>query len=169
MKEFPKQSFSLIEVAVTVTVLAVIVAGIVPAINNALKRAQMSFRKSTAHRLAQEKIEDLEGSNLNNTFFDNLFDVNGTPLNNASFQELENEAYGNLSLNTTNLDDPFRYFDRITEGSWDIDQDGNLTNETALGQHGNLSLIQVSVSWDFNNDTIADDDPIVVRTYKSAY
>ena len=158
-------SFSLIEVAVTIVVLGVIISGIVPMVSSSFHRAQVSGRKAIAHRLAQERVEELMLVNLTDAFYDDLYGAN---LTNPVFILLEDAAYGDLRLNVTDPDDPFANFSRISEGSWDLDGDGNLTNENADNTTGNLSLLRVTVAWDFNNDTV-DDDQLSVTTFKSNY
>ncbi|MFH1362827.1 MAG: type II secretion system protein [Candidatus Omnitrophota bacterium] len=179
MKKKLAKAFSLIEVAVSITVLGLVIAAIVPAINSALRRARISNYKAVAHRLAQERIEQLTGTNFNSDFYDGLFNLTtGNPWNDTVFHLLGNntfpgnEAYGNLSLNTSDPDDPFSHYSRLTEGSWDLDQDGTLDNEKLAGRpltgmYGNLSLVRVSVSWDFNEDGVDDYEPVVVTTFKA--
>jgi len=170
MSKLSKEGFSLVEIAVTIVVLGVIIAGIVPMVSTSFRRVQISSRKATAHRLAQERIEELVGVNLGSDFFVNLTscttDPDFWPLGNVDV--FGDEAYGELRLNTTDPDDPFMHFRRTTEAAWDLDQDGDLTNEDANNTTGNLSLLRVTVGWDFNNDTV-DDDHLSVTTFKVNY
>lgn len=170
MSKLFNEGFSLVEIAVTIAVLGVIIAGIVPMVGTSFRRVQISGRKAIAHRLAQERIEELIAVGLSSDFFVNLTGCTTVadlfPLGNVDV--FGDEAYGELRLNVSDPNDPFYNFRRTTNGSWDIDQDGDLTNEDANNTTGNLSLIRVTVGWDFNNDTL-DDDQLSVTSFKANY
>ncbi|MCF7907602.1 MAG: type II secretion system GspH family protein [Candidatus Omnitrophica bacterium] len=178
IKSFRK-AFSLIEIAVTITVLGLVIAGIVPMVSSAFQRIHNSNRKSMAYRLAQEMIEELQATNLTDNFYANLYtnQTAGIWITTPGLVELGsatingNATYGDLGFdpNPINTTDQYDYFRRLVQGSWDLDADlVDPVDGDPDDLPGELARVRVTVAWDFNQDG-ADDDSITVTTQKSVY